>query len=265
VATQRKEDPGYPEDAAGRLELIWGEGFLSPGGPAEVARLLGNHAITNCSVLDIGSGTGGVDVALVQNHGAGTVVGIDVEKRLVDLATSRAHALHLSHRIKYQLVKPGLLPFKSQTFDVVFSKDAIIHVPKKEDIYAESLRVLRPGGRLLVSDWLRGDGENVAQRVQEFIAASGHDFTLLSLREIGNIVENLGFIEIELVDRQSWYLKEAISELEKLHGPLKQVFIERWGEKALADEIGFWEVLVAALEEGAMRPGHIRAMKPQKM
>lgn len=55
----------------------------SPGGPAEVSRILGGKDITGCDVLDIGSGTGGVDIALVRDHGAGTVIGVDVEKRLV--------------------------------------------------------------------------------------------------------------------------------------------------------------------------------------
>ena len=265
VTNEVKEDPGYPEDAAGRLELIWGEGFLSPGGPAEVSRILGGKDITGCDVLDIGSGTGGVDITLVRDHAAGTVIGIDVEKRLVDLATDRSQRLHLNGRIKYQVVEPGPLPFKDETFDIVFSKDAIIHIRKKKDIYAEALRVLRPGGRLLVSDWLRGDGEAVTPRVQEFIAASGHDFTLLSLSEIGKIVKKLGFVEVDLVDRNTWYLKEATAELERLRGPLKPQFLERWGEKALHDEAAFWEVLVVALGEGAMRPGHIRAMKPARL
>ncbi len=66
---------------------------MSPGGPAEVARLLGSHAITNCSVLEIGTGAGVVDVALAQNHGAGTVIGVDFQEHLVDLVTN--HALSL--------------------------------------------------------------------------------------------------------------------------------------------------------------------------
>ena len=262
VANEDKEDPGYPEDAAGRLELIWGDGFLSPGGPAEVSRILGGKDITGCDVLDIGSGTGGVDIVLVRDHGAGTVIGIDVEKRLVDLATDRSQKLHLDGRIKYQVVDPGPLPFKDESFDVVFSKDAIIHVREKEDIYSEALRVLRPGGRLLVSDWLRGEGESVTPLVQDFIAASGHDFTLVSLQDTGEIVKKLGFVQIDLEDRQVWYLKEATAELKKMRGPLKRQFLERWGKKSTQDEIAFWEVLVAALRSGAMRPGHIRAIKP---
>src|ERR1700746_1565596 len=42
------------------LQLLWGEGFLSPGGAAEVAYLLEGSSIAGCSVLDIGCGLGAV-------------------------------------------------------------------------------------------------------------------------------------------------------------------------------------------------------------
>lgn len=265
MADENKEDPGYSEDTLGRLELIWGEGFLSPGGPAEVSRILGDKPISGCDVLDIGSGTGGIDVCLVRDHGAGRVVGIDVYQQLVDLASSRAQEFHLENQISYRLVEPGTLPFSDESFDVVFSKDAIIHVRNKEELYSETLRVLRPEGRLLVSDWLRGDGEAFTPLVNDFIEASGHDFTMVSLREIGEIVQRLGFEEIELSDRQAWYLNEATAELDKLRGPLRDKFLQLWGEEATQDETTFWEVLVAALNEGAIRPGHIRALKPSSL
>jgi phosphoethanolamine N-methyltransferase len=261
MAEENNKDPGYPEDARGKLELVWGEGFLSPGGPTEVSRILGSKSISGCRVLDIGSGTGGVDVSLVRDHGAGSVVGIDVHKDLIDLASSRARKLNLENQIKYQLVTPGLLPFADESFDVAFSKDAIVHVRDKEALYTEILRILCPGGRLLVSDWLRGDGDALTPMVEEFITASGHDFTLVSLRELGRILEKVGFADIELEDRRDWYLKEATGELEKLRGPLNAQFLELWGEEATQDEITFWEVLVAALEQGAIRPGHTRAVK----
>ena len=261
MAEENNMDPGYPEDARGKLELVWGEGFLSPGGPTEVSRILGSKSISGCKVLDIGSGTGGVDVSLVRDHGANSVVGIDVHKDLIELASSRARKLNLENQIKYQLVTPGLLPFADESFDVAFSKDAIIHVREKEALYTEILRILCPGGRLLVSDWLRGDGDALTPMVEEFITASGHDFTLVSLRELGKILEKVGFVEIELEDRRGWYLKEATGELEKLRGPLNAQFLELWGGEATQDEITFWEVLVAALEQGAIRPGHTRAVK----
>lgn len=253
-------DPGYPEPA--KLEMIWGEGFLSPGGPAEVARILGGHDVAGRNVLDVGSGTGGADIALVRDHGAASVVGIDVEGQLIEAAARRAVKAGLGSRIRYQLVAPGLLLFADASFDVVFSKDAIIHVHDKKRLYAELLRVLRPGGRLMVSDWLRGKGRHLDGLVQDFITASGHSFALMSLDDIGELASATGFAGIELEDRQEWYMRESEAELRKLHGPLGQQFRHRWGDKVADDEIAFWEVLVAAVKAGAVRPGHIRAAKP---
>jgi phosphoethanolamine N-methyltransferase len=254
------DDPGYPDP--GKLELIWGEGFLSPGGPAEVARIVGAHDLSGRRILDIGSGMGGADIALIESHGAKSVVGIDVAEQLVVGATARAERLGLGGRIRYQLVAPGPLPFATASFEAVFSKDAIIHVHEKISLYAEIFRVLVPGGLILISDWLRGDGQQYDRDVEGFILASGHTFALASLRQIGEICKTVGFKEIELVDRRDWYIEESQLELEKLRGPLGKAFRARWGDEAADDEIKFWEVLVASVRSGAIRPGHIRGRKP---
>jgi len=246
-------DSDYTDDETGRLETIWGEGFLSPGGPSEVSRILGRHNVEDCSVLDIGSGTGGVDIVLVREHGVGTVVGIDVEEKLVNLANRYLARHALKDRIRYQLVEPGPLPFPEKSFDVVFSKDAIIHVRDKIGLYSEAFRVLQPGGRLFVSDWLRGEGDKFDDTVDQFVEASGHNFTMVSLREVGELINSVGFKDIDLTDRRDWYLKEAKSELDKMRGSLKA---------QLHEEIEFWEIMIDALNRGAIMPGHIRAMKP---
>ena len=255
-------DPGYSEEETERLELIWGEGFLSPGGREEVARILGGYDIAGCDVLDIGSGAGGADIAFVRDHGAGTVVGVDVQQGFVDLAAERAVTAGLGDRITYRVIDPGPLPFDDASFDLVFSKDAIIHVHEKDALYAEAFRVLRPGGRLLVGDWLRGDGDAVTPQVDSFVEAAGHGFAMVSLRDVEAIIDRAGFDDIELQDRRSWYLGEATAELERLRGEMRPEFVERWGEDAAQAEIDFWEVLVASLSTGALSPGHVRARKP---
>ncbi|TFG51501.1 MAG: methyltransferase domain-containing protein [Gemmatimonadales bacterium] len=255
-------DPGYPEENAGKLQLIWGDGFLSPGGPAEIARILGQHDVAGLRVLDIGSGAGGADVVLVRDHGARRVTGIDVDPGLVELAAARARKLRLDDRIEYRLVRPGTLPFPDDSFDAVFSKDAIIHVGDKAVLYAEIFRTLRPGGRLLVGDWLRSDDDALQPLVDEFVAASGHDFTMVSLSWVASLVSRLGFAHVELEDRHAWYAAEAAMELDRLRGPLGAEIARRWGEESAQSEVAFWEVLVRALASGALRPAHVRALKP---
>src|ERR1700722_20773370 len=53
------------------LQLIWGEGFLSPGGAEEVAYLLEGSDIRGCKVLDIGAGLGAIEQLLLRQHGPG--------------------------------------------------------------------------------------------------------------------------------------------------------------------------------------------------
>ena len=61
---QAEDGAFYHDKMVGMVQALWGEGFLSPGGPDEVARLVAGSDFTGKSVLDIGCGAGGIDIAL---------------------------------------------------------------------------------------------------------------------------------------------------------------------------------------------------------
>ena len=87
---------------------MWGEGFLSPGGPAEVVRILQGVDLSDQGVLDIGSGLGGIDILLATTHGAASVTGIDVERPLVERAVAlaaRVGAEMAAQRLKSSTIK----------------------------------------------------------------------------------------------------------------------------------------------------------------
>ncbi|MGE0140619.1 MAG: methyltransferase domain-containing protein, partial [Ilumatobacteraceae bacterium] len=170
----------YHDDLIGMLELVWGDGFLSPGGLDEVARVLAGVDLAGKSVLDIGCGVGGVDVALVERFGAGWVTGIDVEETVLVAARRRIDRHGLSSRIGVAKVAPGPLPLPPASFDVVFSKDSIVHVPDKHALAREVARVLAPGGWFAASDWLIGHDDEPSPAMQEYLAAEGLDFGMAS-------------------------------------------------------------------------------------
>jgi len=175
--TLKVDQPGqageYDQELQALLQLVWGDGFLSPGGADEIRRLLEGVDLRGRRVLDIGCGLGAIDVLLVREHGAGSVMGVDLEPELVRLARERAAAAGLSKRIDAQVVEVGPLSFPDGGFDVVFSKDSLVQIPDKRAIFAEAARVLRPGGLLVMSDWLRGGEGPYSAELLEFFRLWG--------------------------------------------------------------------------------------------
>src|SRR5262245_56759306 len=101
----------YDEHVIAFIEEMWGDGYLSPGGPDEVARVLDGIDLAGRSVLDIGCGSGGITVDLVRRYSALKVVGIDVEQPVCRHAAERVTASGLAERVDIMLVKPGPVPF----------------------------------------------------------------------------------------------------------------------------------------------------------
>lgn len=251
----------YPPRLIAMLEAVWGEGFLSPGGPAEVARVLDGHDLTGKSVLDIGSGAGGIDVALATTHAAGYVTGIDVEDSVIARARALVAEKGLSDRIGIVKVAPGLLPFPPATFDVVFSKDSIIHIPDKHALMAEVARVLKPGGWFLASDWLIGT-ETVSPQMAAYIAAEGLDFGMATPARYVAAMAAQGFRNIRITSRNAWYREEARREIARMRGDIGAKAAAIVGQDFVDHNIAIWERMIPVLDSGEHCPTHLEGQKP---
>jgi SAM-dependent methyltransferase len=261
VQQDDESDASYHSEGVDQLETIWGDGFLSPGGAGEVDRIVAGIGVADADVVDIGCGTGGAALVLAIEHAARSVTGVDVEPYVVSRATARARENGQAERVRFVAIEPGPLPFPDASFDVVFSKDAIIHVQDKEALYAEALRVLRSGGRLCVGDWLRGEGSELDPLVERFVAGSREQFYMQSLADLSQVASTVGFSDVEVEDRGDWYAKEAHTELANLRGPLRDPYLSRFGQEFYDRTIVFWERVVEATQRGVLRPGHLRARK----
>jgi len=244
------------------LQLVWGDGFLSPGGAEEVARLLEGSDIHGCHVLDIGCGLGAIDELLVSSHGAGSVVGVDVDPALLHQMDARIERAGLADRIRSRIVEPGPLPFAAASFDVVFSKDSLVQIPDKAALFAEVHRVLCPGGRLIASDWLRGGQGTYSAEMLEFIRLEGIAYNLASLDESTAALRAAGFVGVEGRDRNDWYLALATRELAAMEGPLKPVILKAIGADRAMHFVANWRQLVVVLARGELRPAHLKAVRP---
>jgi ubiquinone/menaquinone biosynthesis C-methylase UbiE len=141
-------------------------------------------------VLDVGCGTGTLALNVAQRVGsAGRVAGIDPSAQQISRARAKAARRRLS--IEFQIGVIEHLPFPDQTIDVVLSTLMIHHLPGplKRQGLAEIARVLAPGGRLIIADFVRKQERQ--GRAARFHAGGSN------LRELAALITDAGFSQLE--------------------------------------------------------------------
>jgi len=105
-------------------------------------------------VLDAGCGLGGSSFWLAQNYEA-EVTGISLPKKQIEACEQRAEKLNLKDKTNFVQSDYCNTPFTDESFDVIWACESVCHAPQKKDYYKEAFRLLKPGGRIVLAEYLR--------------------------------------------------------------------------------------------------------------
>lgn len=154
------------------------------------------------TVLDLGSG-GGMDcfLAAKQVGASGRVIGVDMTPEM--LAKAEANKAKLgAENVEFRQGQIEALPIDDNSIDVIMSNCVINLSPDKVAVFAEAYRVLKPGGRLAISDIVTEGRFSDAQRA-DMTAWSACVSGALEAAEYVRLLQEAGFEEVAIVDKFS--------------------------------------------------------------
>lgn len=250
----------YHDNMITMLELIWGEGYMSPGGPGNVAKLLAGLETQGKRILDIGCGIGGPAFEMAQTFNA-EVVGIDLEAPLIQRAINAAERKDLSDRCTFQTVEAGPLTFADESFDIVVSSGAITQTNDTAAILDECYRVLRPGGYLTCYDWTKSEGA-YSEDMLYWLKMEGLTYALKTLDDYASELRNSGFTGVEVEDASEWYRMRVNYEYRLIIGDLYPRMVELLGKQDADHFVENWRAMVTVCDKGEMRQGYCRGYRP---
>lgn len=204
--------------------------------------------IKDKNVLDIACGTG-YGSEMMASGGAKTVVGADIDGETITLARANYQQENLS----FERVNAIEMPFGDASFEAVVSFETIEHLDKAEKFIDEVVRVLTPGGRLILSTPNRKATRKLAVKNPFHIKEFDQEELLAKLGARFEAIKICGQRPI----RSLTLKQKLIKKLYLLYAKIKYLeFLKRWFPENLRQSIGKEiDGLVEDFEVKAMAPG----------
>ena len=206
---------------------------MRESGAALIAKL---NITRELNVLDLGCGDG--NTAIPAAKLGARVLGVDIARNLVEAADKRARSEGLTNCTFQHGDATDLSALKDQTFDLVVSIFGVMFAPKPVEVAKEMVRVTRPGGRIVMGNWIPGDATLVAQTLRISTAYAPpppegfispmlwgvESHVIERLGQAGVPKENISFERVTYAFRAPFSSSEFLSRFKNYYGPTMNAF-----------------------------------------
>jgi len=250
----------YSENGILRYEKIFGETFVSVGGKTTTSQFVEKMGLKpGMNVMDIGCGIGGSAFLMAERYGV-NVYGIDLSTNMLAIADKYRRKMNaeVKYRVQFHLDDATKMEYPKEFYDVVYSRDAIMHIEDKKSLYEKVYSCLKPGGTILISEYATGDKE-LSQDFLDYVA--DRDYQLLTVKKYGDVLKDVGFVNVEAKDVTNLMMEMMVTELEKFD-KMKDEFIAEFSEKDFNDIKEGWLIKMERCKRGDQAWGLFTARKP---
>lgn len=258
IATFQKflDEQQYSVKSITRYEKIFGQGYVSTGGQSTTTEFVEKLQLQPGErVLDVGCGIGGGDFYMARQFGV-SVVGVDLSTNMIHRALEESMK-NPTVDVEFEICDATTREYPAESFDVVYSRDTILHIADKEALFAKFFRWLKPGGRVLISDYCCGEQDATAH-FKAYVKSRGYH--LLSPSQYGGVLEKVGFTEVVAEDRTEHFVEVLQEELERTLIN-KDEFIQETSEQDFSDIVDGWKAKLVRCAEGDQKWGLFYAKK----
>ncbi|ESO09748.1 hypothetical protein HELRODRAFT_183893 [Helobdella robusta] len=239
-----------------KYERIFGEGFISTGGidtTTEFVEMLKLKAGED--VLDVGSGIGGGAFYMAQKFNV-NVTGIDLSSNVVAIALERTRQKNINN-VSFEVCDALKRNFQSESFDVIYSRDTILHISDKKKLFTLFHKWLRPGGRLLISDYCCTQ-DSWSDDFEAYVKQRG--YILLSVERYGKLLEEVGFERVQAQDRTDQFVDILRKEIERVVAS-RDAFLKDFTESDYRALVDGWMSKLKRCDKGDQKWGLFFAIK----
>ena len=254
------ESARYSRRSILRSEKVYGYGYQSPGGAVTTQELAQRLDLANRSglrVLDIGCGTGGAAMFLAEHHAA-TVTGVDFAAAMIEICNERVGE---NGRTGLTFVHGDACNadlFSPETFDLIWTRDCVLHIEDKPRLWSNAIRWLKTGGQLMATDFGRSDGELSADFMQYVTDSYYH---LQDLDCYHRTIEEAGFSDVHSEDITPRFIELNEQDLTQLI-QRRDEFLSEFDETELTHLIDRWKKKLRFAQGGDLTWLLFMARKP---
>ncbi|KAK9831800.1 hypothetical protein WJX74_009654 [Apatococcus lobatus] len=248
----------YTQRGIQRYERIFGSGFISTGGLQTTQEFIGRLGLkAGQHVLDVGCGIGGSCFLMAQQHDV-YVHGVDLSVNMVLVALDRAAAIETGSKVSFEIADCLTMDFSPATYDVVYSRDTLLHIHNKTQVFKRLFQALKPGGRLFFTDYARSaatPSKGFAAYIQE------RQYDLHTVEAYGQLLREAGFVDVQAEDQTHLFGESLERELAAAEQD-RAGFVSDLSQSDYDTIVGGWQEKLDRVRAGEQRWGLFMANKP---